>query len=760
MLAELTCKRNKLILFIIAALTVFFAYHAAGIKINADISNLMPVDKEFQATMEEFGQAQSNVGIMVLAIEGDNLFSLEGLRVFNDVIGQIEELPGILPGIHPFNFLSFQKKGSRLSAGYLAEHREAPKTPEELADFKEKVLSDPFAAGQVVSRDGSMLAALFPLGSIADTEETARLHELLEPLKTHYRVYVTGDNFFTEEMNYYLFDDLKTLMILAVIFILILYYISFRSRRAMFLPLGLILISITWCLGFMSLMDYSITVMNIILPPLLLTIGSSYSVHILNGYYRESRPHLEKREWIVQAVSHASATVILAGITTIVGFSSLLATSIYQTRQFGISMSFGIFTCVLLSLTFLPAALSCMPPPKGFQKDHVLQGKITRFMQRLSLWVIQRKRVFFFAFATIILLFILLIPGLRYQSDYQGYFPRDSKIILETNYILKKLGSSQQLYVTFEAPEGQKNYFLDPEVLSAVNGFEEALLAHPDVVAVDSFTNYLRGLNTLMYDRQGIPENKGLILSLSRYFQLLRKEDTSGSIGLMTDADYSRITSVIRVYNHETGKFLTESPFKEFTEFIETTAGKKIPEDLKHTLWGSSMQYQKLSDTMNRDQSFSIALSMILIALITAAFFKSILYGLLSLIPIIFGVMINFIVMVLVGIPLDMITIMVSSVTVGVGVDDAIHFLIQFKRQKALHRGNRREAFFHTYSIAGRPILLTTVAILGGLCILLFSNFLAIKYFGFLLCLTLSSTLIGTLFILPAFCRILYRKMG
>ena len=134
---------------------------------------------------------------------------------------------------------------------------------------------------------------------------------------------------------------------------------------------------------------------------------------------------------------------------------------------------------------------------------------------------------------------------------------------------------------------------------------------------------------------------------------------------------------------------------------------------------------------------------------LSALAFRSLRYGLLTLIPLAAGVMFNFILMTLTGIPLDMTTIMVSSIAVGVGVDDAIHFLLHYRRSAITHEA-KADALRETLGVTGRPILLTTVSIVGGLSVLALASFRPIAYFGILVVFTLSTACVSTLLILPA----------
>jgi predicted RND superfamily exporter protein len=160
---------------------------------------------------------------------------------------------------------------------------------------------------------------------------------------------------------------------------------------------------------------------------------------------------------------------------------------------------------------------------------------------------------------------------------------------------------------------------------------------------------------------------------------------------------------------------------------------------------------------IREDLVTSVLISLGAILVIACITFRSIRHGVLTLVPLVVGLMTNFVVMVLFDIPLDATTFMVSSVTIGVGVDDAIHFLFQYRRQKKKHPHDIGRILTHTLSITGRPILLTTAAIVGGLLVLVLASFKPIAYFGILIIVALSATCLATLFVVPAILVILSR---
>jgi uncharacterized protein len=183
---------------------------------------------------------------------------------------------------------------------------------------------------------------------------------------------------------------------------------------------------------------------------------------------------------------------------------------------------------------------------------------------------------------------------------------------------------------------------------------------------------------------------------------------------------------------------------------LDELQAEYVPPEVEIQRWGPLLRYLPLSDLLQRDAVRSTVIAALLIVAITAAGFRSLLYGLYAVIPLVTGIMINVLFLYVTGIPLDALTIMVSSIAIGVGVDDAIHFLIQFRRQWAKGTLDIRTAVTRTMNITGRPIVLTTLAIDGGLIVLGFGVFKPIVYFGLMVIITLSAACLGTVLVLPA----------
>ncbi len=745
-------QRHSVVIIISAVvITIIAALLALQIEIDADALNLIPEDEEYEELKERYGSRAADDFILIAA-ERPDAFDGEALKALKTMIDSIEDMEGFINSSHPFNILTFQKSGRKLEITETAPNQEVPDSEKARIRMKELLLSDPFARGLVISDDAKMLISTFFFEKedtpIAFMEE---IKKLATPAAAFYDIYYDGTFPFTVTTFAYLTGDFPKLVALAAAFILIIYFLSFRSLRSVLLPFAVVIMGTIWCIGIMTLFGYKLTLISIITPPLVLTIGSSYSIHLLSQYYRESHPERkggEGHSWIAGSVVHVNKTIVMAAVTTIIGFLSLLSCTIEEARQFGIATSFGIFFCALLSLFFLPACLNHVKTPTVAQKQRITEGRLSRIISKTGIILLRFRFLILTAFAALVAAAFIAFPHIGYQTDFIRYFPEDETIIQDNAYIKSKIGKYDFINITLSAPEGEENYFLRPEVLEKILSVEINAEKSEEVAYIYSFVSYLAHLNEIMNDSYEIPQTRGLILLLSRYVKAISEMSvTEDTLSNFANEEFSELTIS---YRYREKSMLFQEDIAASIETFRVLIEEHLPDEIEVQFWGIGPRFIRLAEIFNEDQRQSTILAMLLVFIVTTFALRSFFNGIAALIPIITGITLNYIIMALLNIPLDMTTVMVSSVAIGVGIDDAIHFLLQYKRQLRRHPDNVPLVIANSLKITGRPILLTSLSIVGGLLVLTVAQFKPIVYFGFLVALALVATALGTLLILPA----------
>ena len=751
-------RRHSLLVIVVSVIiTTGFAAALVKIRVDPDLESLLPDEGEISEIMRKHGGASQNY-LVFAAERRDDLFTLDGLAALERAIRELERLPEVEAGITPFNFLTFTKTGARLGIEPLSPHGRAPRNEAELDHFRKNFSRTPPAENLVVSPDRTTLVCLFPVNNTDNyTELMGRIEEILEPLDPYFRTYTTGTIPFMKTTEAYLSRDLSRLLLLAVAVILVIYFLGFRAKRAVLLPLFTVLMGTVWCFGFMALVGFPVSMISVVIPPLVLALGSSYSIHILNQYFRQEGSREKDNRWITTSIAHVNKTILLAAATTILGLLSLLAVSMRQTREFALSTGIGIASCALLSLFFFPALLYRLKAPRSAQRTRVLEGPLTRGVSRIGAAALRGRYLILALLLIVALLSVFAVRRIRYNTAAMSYFPENAQVVQDMRFFTEKIGGFEEISISLTAPDNRDNYFLEPEVLGQVARFEDALAELPDISYITSFVQYLKHLNHVMYGGEGIPGTRAPALLLSRYLKILASEQQN-MLGFMASEDFSSITITMRIYDSSEGAFIDEIGLRDLLERIDRIQEREIPPAIRVDRWGPILRYLSLSNVLQRDSVVSMLIAAAAILAVTAVAFRSIPFGLYALVPLATGVMLNLLFMVVMKIPLDMITIMVSSIAIGVGVDDAIHFLIQFRAQRASSHGDVNTVIRNTLAVTGRPIVLTTLSILAGLLILGFATFKPIRYFGLLVAFTLTAACIGTIVVLPAVISLSQRR--
>lgn len=732
------------------------AWKATQVKIDTDINNLMPrKNARINQIQEELGIQKEAINFTFISISGDNLYNFEILQAFQDAIDKVSDIPEVTMSLTPFNFISFEARGRQIAPTTLSPTTRAPINHEELELFIKRVQDNALSENFVIADQGRILTAAFINQEETDSATfTKKVKAAVEPLQKLVTVHYTGESLFQDHVAYYLIKDFSILLVLALTAMLLIFWLSFRSIRAMILPITVVSIGTIWTLGVMAIMGFKITVVTVIIPSLVLTIGSSYTIHILNEYYRNrKKPNEDKAQWLADAVEHVIRTVILASLTTIISFMSLLTTTLSALREFGLAISCGIFFCAILGLFFLPSIFYLIKLPRKYNKTKNRRRRLTRIVATIGQWAYNHHLAVFLFFILIFLSFLAVYPNIMHKSDYFSYFPPKDPIVKGSRFINEFSGGTQTFNITLRAADEKKNAFLNSEILRTIDQFETVISSHPSVTNILSFNKILKIMNKTISGKDTIPESRALILLLYRYFSLIPKEKvTFGQDSTIIDGDANQITIYLKLAEPETYSLISEDDTRKFYDFVLKEVATIFDDSIDVLYWGNTLLFVDSSNTIKRDQLRSTLISMILGMLVSWLFFKSLTFSVFAIIPLLSGIFFYFINLFIFSIPLDITTILVTNVTVGVGLDDAIHFIFQYRRQRLIKQ-NGKQSLLPSLVITGRAIVLTTLSLVAGLLVLCFASFKPVKFFGFLVAGTLFSTMIGTIVFIPAAIR-------
>lgn len=808
-------KHAIAVLVVVAAITAFFLVNALGIGLNASYTSFMPygeaskvfhggqdgqipdlgiddsqvpasIEKAFRATragqtvpeeveygplnpeiLESYdfstlaspsdeGDEPHGAGTVLVLIEGADLYSAETLNLIQYCINEFVSRSDVGSGYSVMDFVTLEATGRRITVTPMTTNDGGMWSEEEAAAFERHIQNDPIVKYFLVGGDGSSLMFEFPISRYnADVE--AEFDAVFQPLEDYgLNVYFNGGPVINYKVMEYLIRDLSTLMGLCILAILITYYLSFRSKRSVLIPGSLSIIGLIWTLGTMKLMGIDITILNIVTPCMVITLGSAYSIHVLSEYYAHFRDDGTSELTPVQSASRITSTIVLACLTTVVGFLCLCVSQTEGLREFGVAVGIGITYCAILACVYLPAILTVTPAPKKRQIRHYDKGLMARLVKFLSVTITKYWVVLIVVFLILLVGFLLVKDDIPIDSNYMSYFPESDQFGQESRAFAKAMGGTNPFEITITAPEGSTNYFLQHENLAKVRQYEEKILECPDLLQSISFSSYVAYANSLVGGDYAIPDSNGLINMLSRLVLTMKSYGISEISKIISD-DFNSVTLMIQNWDSvEQDLMTTSSITRAYSTMVDNL--DILPEGVTVTISGDPVVNVKFSNRLLSDQNISTILSISIVFIIAAFVFMSPVRGFVTIIPVLSGIMINYVFMYFADIPFDMVTVSFSSIAIGCGVDDALHFMIRYSRKRKSGMVGV-EAIRQTIVETGRPIILTTISIVFGMMMLSFGSYMPIRYFGLLMSVTLFGCMVSTLIFLPPF-AILFSRIG
>jgi hypothetical protein len=751
-LIAFSLRHARMVVAATFAVTLVFGWFALKVKVNPDFISLLPKDADVNALLAEYGANGVQPDVLVFAVtagSGD-VFAPGSLTVYGEAVAAISALPGVQSAISPFNLVSFGRESGRLAIRLMSPGGAAPDA-QRADEFRARLSGTRYAQNLVVSANGRMLISYFQTESMGSFKEfMAKVDGITAKVRAAgLTPYVTGTIPINVRTEYHLSRDATRLLLLAALIIVLSYIASYRSLRAVILPLISVLFGTLWTVGFMGIAGYTLSLITIVAPPLILIFGNEYNIYTTSEYLRVGQAEAAAPGWIGRASRSVAAPIAMAVLTTVIGFLSLITTSIRQTREFALTASFGALACAFLALFFLPAMYSLLRPPAVRARRP--GGAFERVMRGLAAFAFRRPAVVLGMLGGVVVLFAVSFHLLTFNTDPASYFPHGDPVLQDMSAIYGQAGGYEQMSVSFDAPGKQAGYFLNADVLARVQEVERTLMANPDISYALSLPDLLQEINAAATGEYAIPSNRAAIMTLARMLAAVGGSSPGGALlSSLVNGDFSRVTVSFRVYNSSTCHYLDETRLRALVADMRKVVAEN-PIGATGVVWSDLLRNLSFADSLRRTLSISMAISLFSILVLTIVVFRSFRFGLYPVIPLAGGLLLNFSMMALTGIPLDMTTIMVSNIAIGAGVDSAIYLVIQYRRELGRTPLDPAHALGDTLAIMGQPILLSSLSIIVGMLVFATAAFRPIVYFGMLVLFTLLATTGGTILTLPAF---------
>jgi hypothetical protein len=704
------------------------------LEIDAEIKNQLPPDmparQHVRAIEERFGGSE----LIMIVVEAPDVLAPSTLRRVQQLADELARVPHVERVMSPFSLNEI--RGS--ADGMLTVDKAVsavPESPAAAAELRQRLSNNPFVMGNVLAKDFRAVSLMAQLSTNAkDADVVSAVREAVARVPGPETVRIGGMPTVRQQVSEDIRADIRRFAPIGLLVMLGFLWFALRQAYAVMIPFGIQLLAIILTMGLIPLFGWKMQMVTVTLPVVLLAIGNDHTVHLVARYQQARAAGQSAPDAARRVLGELGFPVLTAGITTVAGFACLVTHVVIPAAQLGVLAAIGLGFVMIAAVTIAPALLALAPsfarPAPPARSSRFLQAAL----DRLASFAVARRRVAVGGIVGVAALASIGLLRLEVDTNPINYYPAAAPVPVTARALGDHFGGSVELSVMVEGD------ILDPAVLGKIDALEAELGKMPEIGYALSVARIVRAMNDAVSGEAGtpLPDRREAI---SQLFLLYSMGGSAADLERWVDFDYRHALVTARLTS------LSTSEIKAVVERVRGYAAREMG-DLQVTVGGFGVVFADLVDAIVGGQVSSLTLSVALVFLLNAIGFASIGAGLWSMIPLVLGIPALFGLMGLFGIELNVVTAMLSSIVVGVGVDYGVHLLWEYREQR--RRGlSAEQAARAALDATGRGITFNALAVVLGFSVLAFSNFLPVQFFGFLVVVSIGSCWLMALVLLP-----------
>ncbi len=891
---EKLLKKPWIIIAVVFAITAFMGFQVPKVVLDNDILAFFPDDHDSYIRMKALDDVYESQIMFDIAITEKEGTFLNNRTI--QAIREISERVELMQGVDDVTSLITTDFPDGSAEGMVIEPLvgdDFTGTDEEIAQLRTNLLDWPdMFKNSLYSEDFRSTQIFVIINKDAVHLEKNAIYDNIVEFSGEYDwldIRVAGDPVISHDAEIFMIDDLTSLIPLVLLVLLFSLYMSFHRKGGTILPMITVLITTIWTLGIMASFNIALSIVSTCLPVLIIAIGSAYGIHVMNHYYTDMREQkkrvsfAEHKELVIASVKHVLKPVVLAGFTTIVGFSSIMTSPIVPLKTFGLFSTVGTVIALILSIVFIPSLIIVNYKDKEKknagemqEKKMLRQERSHKRMETVYNKMSNHRVGILVSTVIIVLISIYGLTQMNIESALIEYFPEDSSLRVNADYISDNFAGTNTFNIVLKGDN--PGDVIDPLVLNEMDNLKSYVMErNPDIGKIMTYSDFIKRMNQIMnfpadestedygsYDDMGGFESDDSFGSFfsddsddsagtSSFFGDDDSADTGSFFGgdafevddavvlessfkplsLEEDLTWETLLDLTRKIVNEKGtdglsvEELTEEVEKAFNirgkayyeipvdpakymassneelknlisqylllysgsldkfsddtlepsqvrmlvqikesdtatvarilNDVNTYAADHFPENITIENSGVAEVTIALTDMITSSQITSLLTALLAVFIIVSVAYKSPIAGFFGIIPLFLSILINFGLMGVTGINLDMITSLVASIAIGVGVDYTIHFLSRYKAER-LKSDDLDLVTKNTILSSGKGIITNAVSVGLGFAVLVFSKFVVLRFIGILVAVIMLTSSVAALTVLPALLNLIKPK--
>lgn len=663
-LVEFSIKRPILVIVIILLATAAFATQFPKITTDTDPNNMLPETSDVRVTNREveqtFGLHKDMIALGIVNERG--VFNSQTVARIAKFTGEITKLDGVASK-DVMNFLN--------ASNITLSSAEPPES--EVSGIKGMVMGNPILVGRFVSKDEKTTAIFVPLNDGANGKEVAdQIRQLSDKDRGDETYYVAGDPVARDTFGSEMFLQMGLFSPIAGFIMMLALYLMFRNWPLTFSIMGVAMISIVWTLGLLIGLGYPVHIMSSMIPVFLMAISTA-GIHVFNEFYFCCGELEERRRAIMKTMKAVGAPIRYTALAAAVGFAVLGIGNIIPVRVFGLAVAFGIAAVALLSFTFLPAVMALVSEKslrKASSREDMTNNWVSGLLNRLGTLVIRRRGIILVAGLILVGFSIWGITKIRVNNNMVAWFKSGSDIRVADNVINENLGGTNMGYLV--AQGNGANSLATPAALNYIDGLQRQLETLGVVGNTYSVVDMMKITNMMMNGNNqasfAVPDSREAIT------QFL------SSSARPSDIDASADKANIQVQLKTWDASAMDEVLKKVDDY---TAINPAPAGITFQPAGIAYFNKVWNDEVLGDMVKVFIIGAIVIFFVLLIIYRSLKWAVVSFIPLLFTIIIIYGAIGFLGKDFDMPISVLSTLSLGLAVDFAIHFVRRYRQRLA-----------------------------------------------------------------------------
>jgi predicted RND superfamily exporter protein len=738
-------KTTILISFLI---TFLLASGIRNVSIEEDLKEMLPDNLPSRQALNKIDDifGGSDVMLITIANEQETIFNKGTLAKILALTDSMD----VIPGVNKVTSLATVKhiEGEEWGLEVTPFLEEVPETEDKIDNLKNIFYEDSLYVGTLVSANGKYATVLAVL---SDDAETNQINRKANKLKAQFegpeKIYLSGMPVVMTHSTKNIRGDIQKLIPLVLLVVIIILYLSLGTIPGVVLPLLTTVMAVLGMVGTMGHIREPFMMVSNIMPVVLVAVGVAYGIHVISGYYEELQYTSEKKTALTKTIEHIGIPVLMAGVTTMVGFLSLMTSPLPVFLVFGSLLALGVFLAMFFSLTMIPAILLLLPVPKK-KVDKKNQSFFDPILSYIANYILRFRKTVIVLGIALAIIFAFGIPRINIEMNPLTFFPEKSDLIQANKTVDKQLAGSLNMNLLF------KGDIQSTEMLQTMDSVQQFLERYPETGTTMSLATIVKRINRSLHaddpQFEKIPEdNSAVAQAILLYNMSGSPEDYEQFVD--TGFENAQVTALMKAVGTNRIAQIAKETEQFYKDNFKDAGAVEIT--------GLTVFIKDLAQIVISSQARSLIFALFAVAFLAWLTYRSWKIGILAIIPLAITIIFNFGLMGYAGIDLSIPTAMISSIIIGIGVDFSFHLLSRYKLELQ-KENNTTSPVVRTIRTVGKPILFNAITTGFGFSVLMVSGFVPLRFMGLLIFLTMLACAFGALTILAASLTFLNQSKG